>query len=41
MRVIRFPYTRSYRKRGVFFECRWFLLRFYPPVLPSWTVWRR
>ena len=38
-RVIRFDYERSYKKRGVLIDTRWFLLRFYPPVMPSWTFW--
>lgn len=39
MRVIRFPYER--RRRAFFIECRWFVLRFYPPIAPSWTFWRK
>jgi hypothetical protein len=41
VRCLRFDYERRYHRRGVLIECRWFLLRFYPPILPSWTFWRK
>lgn len=35
----RFPFTRV--RRGWFFECRWFVLRVYPPTLGSFTFMRK
>lgn len=39
MRLIRFHYERRYKRRGILIESRWWLVRFYPPVLPSWSWW--
>lgn len=41
MTLVRFPYERRYTRRGVLIDCRWFLLRFYPPVMLAWTFWRK
>ena len=40
MTIIRFDYERRYERRGILVDSRWFLLRFYPPILPRWTFWR-
>jgi hypothetical protein len=37
--IVRFPYER--RRLGWFIETRRFYLRFYPPILPRWTFWRK
>lgn len=37
--LIRFNYERHYKRRGVLVDTRWFLLRWYPPILPTFTLW--
>lgn len=39
MRIIRFDYERRHKRRGILVDSRWFLLRFYPPILPTWSFW--
>lgn len=39
MRLIRFNYDRHYQRRGILIDCRWFLFRCYPPILPRWSLW--
>lgn len=39
--ITRFDYHRSYKRRGILIECRWFVCRIYLPILPKINLfWR-
>lgn len=37
--MTRFEYTRV--RTGYLWTTRWWTIRLYPPVWPTWTVWPR